>query len=159
MLIPRGTRASRRGDGDVAGGSRGERTQIAVDGPSPLAVWPLTLLDWPFGAGPALLPPSARTFAFFYVFLLFSGNLGRAFFPMLFYLLMEPDLMRSPGWRKFCGDSDEAVGSPIDEAGPYTSGYRNHEVANEWVSQDAPPPRRMRSTHAALTAPPLSRRL
>ena len=56
---------------------------VMPGGESPLAVWPFTMLNWPMGAGPELYPYSSRTFAFMFVFLLFSGNLGRAFFPLL----------------------------------------------------------------------------
>lgn len=107
------------------------RPQPGTD--TPLAVWPFTLLDWPMGMGPEIFPYSSRTFVFFFVYLMFSGNLGRAFFPMLFYLLLEPNLMADPTYRKFCGDSDEAIGKSTDAGGPYEGGYRNHKVANDWV--------------------------
>ena len=112
-------------------------SDVNIDGESPIRVWPFTSLDWPIGAGPELYPFSSRTFVFLFVFLLFSGNLGRAFFPMAFYLLMEPNLMKDPAYRKFCGDSDEAIGTSADGGGPFAAGYRNHEVANDWVTLSA----------------------
>ena len=62
---------------------------------TPLAVWPFNHWDWPVSAGPELYPYSMRTMVFMLIFLLMSGNLGRAFFPMLFYFLLEPKLMCS----------------------------------------------------------------
>ena len=118
---------------------------MGADGRSPLTLWPFDQFDWPMGAGPEIWPYSTRTFVFMFVYLLFSGNLGRAFFPMLFFLLLEPNLMKDPSYRKFCGDSDEAVGTTVDASGPYASGYRNHEVANDWV--------RAGSALASLCAP------
>ena len=132
-------------------------SDVNIDGESPIRVWPFTSMDWPIGAGPELFPYSSRTFVFLLVFLLFSGNLGRAFFPMAFYLLMEPNLMKDPAYRKFCGDSDEAIGTSDDSGGPYSTGYRNHEVANDWVmlsSQERSHGERGGTKLLAAAAPP-----
>merc|ERR1740130_1262232 len=99
----------------------------------------------------------ARTLLPLFVFFLFAGgNLHRAFFPMLFYLLLDPMVLNDPDYRHFAGDRKEFYD-------PTNSAYRPNSEEPTVLLDDAhaPPPQETDiSSYAtglirhALDAPP-----
>ena len=84
-----------------------------------IAVWPFSAMSFPTLCKDCKLEDHAFSGAwFFLIYLLVAGNLSKALLPLLVFLLLDPALLASREWRRFCGDSEESLDARLAPPSP-----------------------------------------
>ena len=116
-----------------------------------IAVWPFSAMSFPTLCKDCKLEDHAFSGAwFFLIYLLVAGNLSKALLPLLVFLLLDPALLASREWRRFCGDSEESLDARLAPPSPPPPAKRRTAadvaaevsfLAHRGGDARAPPPR------------------